>query len=203
MIVQMVQNKLLISTIILLSIIVFFGCVSSGHETDNNECQCFELDLGEDSLAYLNSQVFTGVCKSFSKEGVPEAVIPFTDGKIHGIRRTYWENGNLKEELTFVYGTMEGTVKTYYQNGNMKFKGQNKNDYPHGNWIAFYETSEKKIEYSFINGVEQDSIINYYKDGTIKSKGYFVDGLKEGEWLYYDEEGNLVGSRTFKQDKEQ
>lgn len=188
---------------VLISITLFASCDSSNTNEKVKECQCSELDLGEDGFVYLNSQVFTGVCKSFWEEGIPEAVIPFTDGKIHGIRRTYWENGNLEEELTFEHGTMEGEVKAYYPNGGLKFKGQNKNDYPHGNWIAFFETSEKKMEYSLVNGVEQDSIINYYKDGTIKSKGYFIDGLKEGEWLYYDEKGNLVGSRTFKQDKEQ
>jgi antitoxin component YwqK of YwqJK toxin-antitoxin module len=67
----------------------------------------------------------------------------------------------LDEELLYVNGTMEGAVKAYYQNGNLKFKGQNKNDLPHGDWVAFYETGEKQMEYSFDNGVEQGTIISY------------------------------------------
>ena len=46
--------------------------------------------------------------------------LPYKDGVLEGLAKTYYENGNLKAELPYKDGVLEGLAKTYYENGSLQ-----------------------------------------------------------------------------------
>ncbi len=44
----------------------------------------------------------------------------FSGGKLGGVNKECYENGNLKEEVTFSNGKPEGMSKGYYESGKLK-----------------------------------------------------------------------------------
>jgi antitoxin component YwqK of YwqJK toxin-antitoxin module len=77
----------------------------------------------KEGLIYAKSDTkpFTGKIVLHSKDGkvlLTEANV--FNGKMHGLMRKRYDNGNLKEEVSMINGTIEGVCKKGYENGNPK-----------------------------------------------------------------------------------
>ncbi len=47
--------------------------------------------------------------------------IPYNkDSRIHGVKRTFYDNGQLESEAKYENGKMEGPYKEYYENGQIR-----------------------------------------------------------------------------------
>jgi antitoxin component YwqK of YwqJK toxin-antitoxin module len=57
------------------------------------------------------------VSKAYYSNGVLKWEVPFTNGKIDGVKREYYENGKIKTETIFTNG-VKGATKNYDENGN-------------------------------------------------------------------------------------
>jgi antitoxin component YwqK of YwqJK toxin-antitoxin module len=68
-----------------------------------------------DEASYLNG-IRNGLTKEYLA-GKLEMVLPFTDGKINGVKKGYYPNGKIRFEITYVDG-IESATKDYDQNGN-------------------------------------------------------------------------------------
>ena len=83
--------------------------------------------------------------------------VNYNNGKFHGSRFVYWENGIVKEKNTFINGVLVGNTTHYYSNGKIrkeiKFDSKGKKD---GKWIDYDAKGNKiKIEY-FQSGIKLD-----------------------------------------------
>jgi len=68
---------------------------------------------------YQNGKL-DGLRKTYYGNGNLEAEENYKNGKLDGLRKTYYSNGNLDSESNYKAGKKEGPVKTYYENGNLK-----------------------------------------------------------------------------------
>ena len=59
--------------------------------------------------------------------------------KYRGIRKIYFETGELKKEEFYDNGKPEGVWKTFYKNGKIKTKGKYRNGEKVGVWKTFYK----------------------------------------------------------------
>lgn len=113
------------------------------------------------------------------KEGKVSKDIWYSNGKIDGKYKSYWDNGNpyveieyedgkIKAEENYIKGVQEGRYRIWYENGQLESEG---------NYIKNYLEGE---------------FITYYKNGKLKSKGELKKFLEDGTWLEYDEKGHGV-----------
>jgi len=84
-----------------------------------------------------------------------------------GLRKTYYESGELESEVNYRNGYMEGVKINYFKNGHV---------------------SERK---TYVNDTLNGEIISYHKNGQIHVRARAVDEILIGEALFYYESGEL------------
>ncbi len=85
----------------------------------------------------------------------------YKDGKLHGPRKVYYNNGKIAEE-------------EMYQNG-----------VKHGPYKKYTDTGIVLEEVEIVNGQMHGESVNRNPDGTLASKGKYVEGAKKGYWEFY------------------
>lgn len=85
--------------------------------------------------------------------------------------------------------------------GNMEkyAEGELKNGKSDGLWIAYdMNTGKKQSETYFTDGIENGSYVVYNENGTPSIVGQNENGKRTGKWSFYDKEGKLIDTKTFK-----
>lgn len=101
----------------------------------------------------------------------------YKEGKLDGVKSTYYLNGQLTEELHYENGSKEGPNIFYSPEGVVLKKLQHINDQLHG-----------AAEYFDANG-------------NLTIKGQYLNGKKHGLWRYY-KNGEVVLEETFPKPRE-
>ncbi len=99
----------------------------------------------------------------------------YEDGKLHGLKQTYYPNGQLTEEQRYRRGVAEGANFYYSPEGTLLKKLQYENGKLHG--PAYY----------------------YDAAGNLLIAGSYKMGQKDGLWKYY-ENGKLIKDEKFPKD---
>jgi antitoxin component YwqK of YwqJK toxin-antitoxin module len=98
----------------------------------------------------------------------------YENGKLNGIRYTYYANGTLAKEETLKFDLLAGPFKTYYENGALESMGIYKSNRKHGMYIR------------------------YHASGKVKEQGEFIADKKHKEWKEFNEQGNLERTLIFR-----
>lgn len=88
----------------------------------------------------------------------------YANGKLNGVRKVFYRNGNIAEETTYVNDVKEGNYKKYTENG-----------------VILEETIYKKGEYD-------GQAIFRGADNQISGQGLFKNGKKVGIWKILEED---------------
>jgi antitoxin component YwqK of YwqJK toxin-antitoxin module len=86
----------------------------------------------------------------------------YIKGKLSGLRKVFFPNGNINEETTFVNGVKDGIYKKYTEKGILLEDASYKNDQFHG-------------PVTYKNG-----------HGQLVAKGQYTNGKKTGFWKFYE-----------------
>src|SRR5690606_5678334 len=105
---------------------------------------------------------------------VPHIKETYTDGKLSGIRYTYYPSGKIKQEESVAFNLLVVPFKTYYENGNAETIYQYRSNRKHGLFTSFHE------------------------NGKTKEQGNYVADKKHGSWKTYSTEGKLIKTTTYK-----
>jgi len=100
----------------------------------------------------------------------------FSNGKVHGKRVQFYDNGNKKTDKTYLNGIPTGLAQEFYPSGTLQQSGEFKNGKEVGVWTIYYPTGEKHVEISFVNGVQNGDYIEYSKKGEITERAYYKNG---------------------------
>ena len=150
--------------------------------------------------------------------------VPINDGNII----TYHETGQIIEEKNFnEKGELHGIYKSYFEDGFVEHQGMMKNGKKDGEWIVYYDEPYNSSEnrklfvrnfkdgklfgmwtsyhwkgYKKSEGLWEDNLrvgehIEYYENGNIKKKGTFMNGFDIGEHIEYYENGNIKEVQQF------
>ncbi len=97
----------------------------------------------------------------------------------------------------------DGIKKFYYENGNVSSEGLIKNGKPEGYWINFYENGLIKSEGNRVNHLLDSTWIFYNEKGNFLTKINYKKGLKEGLKLQYSDSCNVIVEENFEKDIKQ
>lgn len=89
----------------------------------------------------------------------------------------YYNVGDHIEEGNYKYGLRSGEWKYYYPNKTLKFKGK------------------------FNSGLEHGKHLYFYPDKSLEREEYYSLGKKEKSWNYYNDEGRVRLTITYKNDE--
>jgi len=86
-------------------------------EEPHGRCTAKELEV----LRELTFGEFASLCNGTvvrrHSGGTPWIQTLYDQGKAHGVRTTWWENGLMQGEETWVHGVMQGRSTTWYESG--------------------------------------------------------------------------------------
>ena len=172
---------------------------------------------------YSEDGLFNGVMYDVNPKGVLVLESTIKDGKLNGLYKEWYENGELKIELNYINGVFDGLVvdDTYdvkfdgnvssynnkllngdvvifYPNQNVQMFSEFKNGIPIGKTKLWYENGELWMEGNVINGLLVDGIVRmFYWNGQLEMeenyKNNVLDGLRRG----WDTNGQLKFEQTY------
>lgn len=104
--------------------------------------------------------------------------------------------GQPRDVIFFIKGHQ--TLISFYPNMQKMAEGELKNQQREGSWTAYdMETGKKQSETDFVNGLEHGSYTVYNFNGTPRIIGQYNNGNPIGEWSFYDDQGNLAGTKKY------
>jgi antitoxin component YwqK of YwqJK toxin-antitoxin module len=166
----------------------------------------------------------TGNWKYFYLDGKTEQTGNYKQGKTDGLWQWFYSDGSLKREEEYYEGLPEGIYIEYdtlgqtlvngkyfdgqkeeewiYKVGDYTEKGRYVADLKDGVWKAYYSNGKLKYEGSYIQGNPDGEHFFYYPNGQLKETNYYLMGISEKNWKKYDENGMLVLTITYKDNRE-
>ena len=113
------------------------------------------------------------------------------NGKLDGIYREYYENGQLKLECTYKDGQLDGISKEYYKNNQLSCEYNFKNGQLDGLCKEYYDSGKIKEEYYCKNGEFEGIYKKYYTNGKEKSEYNYKNGRISGIAKEYRINGDI------------
>jgi len=173
---------------------------------------------------YVNNQR-SGLWTFYYRSGSIEQKGRFERGRFQGAWTWYYPNGNVWREERYMNGREDGEFVEYDQSGDILARGQYINGEKDGEWI--YQVGDHSERGSYVIGLREGEWKYFYNDGTLKYEGYYSRGnpdkrhkyyypsgelkeeqyyemgIRERNWKKYDEEGNMVMTITYRNNREQ
>ena len=110
----------------------------------------------------------------FDGTKTPRLKKTYENGKLSGVRQTFFPSGKIQKEETFKFNLLTGPIRTYYESGALES-------------TAEYRSNRR-----------QGPFTSYHPNGKIKEQGEYAADKKHKEWKVYDENGGLVSSTMFR-----
>lgn len=102
----------------------------------------------------------------------------------------YYYSGRIQGEGNLLNGRLDGLRKMYFQNGNVSLERYYKNSIPNGLEQEFYEDGSLKQKGEFINGKEEGVWEMYYPNGKVKQRNIFKNGKMVDKSITFMSNGN-------------
>lgn len=117
----------------------------------------------------------------------------YTDGELDGIRKLYFDNGQVEISENYVDGVLSDTLRVYFKSGVLKQSKYYDAGVLSGVVKTYFEDGTLKEEATFVDNIEQGPFVEYHPNGHPKWRGTFRNGDKEyGELIKYDESGQEI-----------
>jgi antitoxin component YwqK of YwqJK toxin-antitoxin module len=164
-----------------------------------------------------------GTVRYFYPDSSLRKTIPYEDGKQEGMGLAYAEDGRVVSLLTFEAGQLkrrkevnrydkqrqkQGLWVQLYPNKNIKVEGTYRNDLKHGYWKYYTAAGDLLRVEKWVNGELQEGASEVSKvdirreidqqTGKLKYKGAYREGQKVGVHRWYNDNGKVDSSVTYK-----
>tara|TARA_B100001250_G_C19497226_1_gene655790 strand:- start:162 stop:689 length:528 start_codon:yes stop_codon:yes gene_type:complete len=126
----------------------------------------------------------------------------YQNGKKHGKWNSYCKHDQKIIEGYYKHGKKHGQWIFYFEDGRVWYKGNYKNGKEHGEFIYFgngnYNILHKLELNNYKNGNLDGETIYYHINGEKNSIIHYKDGKKHGKNTFYDKDGRIYWSGTYK-----
>ena len=175
------------------------------------------------SETYYVNDLPEGTAKKFYYGTNPASFIDYSQGKINGKKKIYYENsggklqeeseykddmkngasnfynmnGDLVVEFHYLNNNLDGVQKTYYTGKKLMSEQEFAGNAENGSWREYYENGKVKSEGTYAKGVQTGTWKEYTEDGKLKFQGNYLNGEKEGKWQEFDATGKVLKTTTY------
>ncbi|WP_417859259.1 toxin-antitoxin system YwqK family antitoxin [Xanthomarina gelatinilytica] len=170
---------------------------------ENGNYKGYHSNLGLlQSEGLIENHMYQGIWKFYYKDGKTiKQTVEYVNDTLHGLRKDYWENGNLKSIVNIIKGNHNGESFHYYENGNLQEKNTLKDGELHGSMIKYYVNKNVESERNYWNGELIDSCKSYYEDGQLRLLQFFdldtISMKKSGTQINYYPSGKVEAKITY------
>ncbi len=178
-------RKLIAFSILAIS---FISCKNDGfhivEDEDGNILEKFEIT--KDSIR-------NGTYQAFYEYGALLEECTYKMGKLEGVRKLYYPNGNIEIEEHYIDGKMNGEYKVFHESGPLELIQLYEMDNLRGESLKYYENGQLAERVVFVNGEENGQFQEYHPNGELQWEGEYLNGDNEvGLLKEYNEEGELI-----------
>jgi len=125
----------------------------------------------------------------------------FYNGQEDGEFVEYTDSGSVITNGQYTEGLKEG--KWFYILGNYKSIGKYTDDQQDSTWTEYYvDNGKERFKGSYNQGRPDGKHVWYYPNGKVELEGQYQMGIMEDKWRYFDTDGNLFLTITYKDDIE-
>lgn len=111
-------------------------------------------------------------------------------GQKHGTETTYMYDAKI-EELEWVNGDQHGIKRTWYESGQLESEETWEHDLPHGYHYEWYENGRIQHKAHWVHGDKQNLEYYWYENGRIEAVISWHRGEQNGDMKQYSETGQL------------
>lgn len=94
----------------------------------------------------------------------------YKKGKLNGLNKWYYKNGNILEEAEFKLGELSGKYKKYYYDGKLSEEVTYKQGKLNGMYKAYYNNSKLRYKGEYKMGMKKGKHTSYNLNGEIWSE---------------------------------
>jgi len=127
----------------------------------------------------------------------------YVNGKLDGLKTTYYDTGTVRQRINYVADELEGDFKVFYINGLPKIEGNYTDGKENLIWKTYQEDGvlEQITHYSYGNRVKEikvnGSFEEAFADGRSKEEYTYRNKLKDGPFrIWYDLGGYVIEDFT-------
>ena len=134
---------------------------------------------------------------SYWPDGKLKSELRYTDGKLDGVCKWFYSNGNPEMEVTYSMNELNGEAMRWYENGGLEEKSLYKDNKYDGVVEEYnvFGVLTKKTTYK--DGVLNGSYLQYYESGKLFVEGEYLDGMMYGGWIMYYSDGSIGSSAVY------
>ena len=142
-----------------------------------------------EGLNMFNNTPFTGRCEGLERGFKVEE--NYKDGKLHGTRTFWSQNGQKSSEENYKEGKWHGTVTQWYKNGQKEYENNFKDGKKHGTQTEWYDNGQKEFQGNYKDGNQHGRTTYWYENGQKKSEYYVKDRKRYGTTTHWNEDGTI------------
>ena len=118
-------------------------------------------------------------------------------GRLHGMARSCYDNGQIKREDPFHKGRLHGPQRTWYADGQIKSEVHYTNGCLDGRKHDWYPDGRLKSECFYRMKKLEGPLLEWYPNGLIQEQGNYLESKRHGIWKEYDDNGSLLSKQLY------
>lgn len=176
-------------------------------------------------LIYLFGKPLFYVITNFFNSSDLKTEGTFINGKKEGLWKTYYLNGQLKSSHWYHHDTLNGPSVTYNKNGGYSLRTKYKMGIAVDSFLMYVDGKLNLAEWRDAHGKTQgifrvyyietgslsqigrmknnqlnDTCKSFYQDRRLKDISIYKDNKKQGNWIYFNKDGSIAKTETYKDD---
>jgi antitoxin component YwqK of YwqJK toxin-antitoxin module len=142
-----------------------------------------------------------GVHRSWYANGQIESEAYFDHGVRDGWVRLWSRDGRLLQEAHFENGLADGRTTEWYPNGKMQRRTSWQEGKRDGSVETWFESGKKKGIGSFDQGKRNGVFVVWWENGKKRQESNYQMGVPNGWWVEWDEDGETTRQTYFEKGK--
>ena len=126
------------------------------------------------------------------------STILFLSSCNNGVKKNYWESGELKSELRYDGDKLNGLCIWYDSNGRKQTQASYVCDTLEGRYLRWYPNGQLAEERWYHKGMQDSVCLTYSEKGSLSSKDYYSWGKLNGESKKWYDNGQVFQEGQYK-----
>jgi len=151
---------------------------------------CSDGKLEEEAAEILSEQEEENIAIRESPDG-----LQFTQNKTNDEVEAsvgFSKQGHLSYKGDFKDDKPHGLWTTFFPDGKPRWQGHKKEGLNHGQYAMWYENGRKRMEGAYENGQKHGRSISWHPNGVKWQYKFHQFGEPKGTWSTWDNQGNLI-----------